>query len=465
LPDYVDITPHVSLLAKIGQAGHSVAEAVSELVDNALDARPPTGLVHVDVTYDVRGKWIEVVDDGLGMSRAELADALVLALSTKNGEQIGRFGLGMKSACTSLGQRFTIATCREQDRFEVVADYDAAAFLERGEWRLPLRRQKKRRERGTMISIDSDRVYHGLAQSLIKNLGWTFRHFIADGLLALTINGQVVEQPQHQIDRASLLPLAGEVEGHAVGGWVALLEVSSQRGWYGFDLVRHRRVIRRHEKLGFQAHPQTARVIGELHLDSFATNNLKTDFVRETDDWRQLELWLGETIEPVLAASRALAHSGSFDRRLRDLIAKEREQILKALGDEVLDSVLEIKRLSRYAGAVGKAVGIVVGPLHVEHVFVRDSGAPYMRRARVARDGEADLIRVETNLAFPDIGGDCAAWASHGIAEALALELDPDDDFVATKSRIWMSLSQQPDFIRALRRSARLRDDVELTMA
>jgi hypothetical protein len=454
-PNYVDITPHVSLLAKVGQAGHSVAEAVSELVDNSLDARPRKGPVHVDVTYDVRGKWIEVADDGLGMSRAGLADALVLALSSKDAEQIGRFGLGMKSACTSLGRSFTIATCREQDHFEVVADYDESAFVEGGEWKLPISRRKKRRKHGTLIYINSDRVYHGLAQSLIKNLSWTFRHFLADGLLKLRVNGQVVVQPQHQIDSASLLPLAGEIDGQPVRGWVALLEVSSQRGWYGFDLVRHRRVIRRHEKLGFQAHPQTARVVGELHLDHFLTNNLKTDFVRETDNWRELETWLAESIEPVLAASRALAHSGSFDQRLRKLIAHEREQILTALGDDAIDAVLEIRRSTDSGDVVGDAVSLVVGPFHVEHVFVRDPAAPYMRRQCVGREGEADLIRVETNLAFQDAASDVAIWGSHSVAEALALQMGATDDYIDTKSRIWASLCEQAGFTRALRRSGR----------
>ncbi|MEA2232330.1 MAG: hypothetical protein QOD83_2146 [Solirubrobacteraceae bacterium] len=454
MPEYVDITPHVSLLAKVGQAGHSVAEAVSELVDNSLDARSDDAPVRVDVTYDVRGKWIRIVDDAGGMSRSELAQALVLALSSKDAEKIGKFGLGMKSACTSLGQKFSITTCREQDHYEWIAEYDETTFVSSGQWRLPIRRRKKRQAHGTTIYIDSNRVYHGVAQSLIKNLAWTFRHFIADGLLVLQVNGQLVERPQHQIDESTLLPLAGSVAGHPVRGWVALLQVSSQRGSYGFDLVRHRRVIRRHEKIGFQAHPQTARVIGELHLDRFATNNLKTNFVRETEEWRELEAWLGESIEPVVAASRALAHAGSFDRRLRDLIARERSDVLSALGDGVLHDVLDIRQLSRNGRVASEAVGIVVGPFHVEHLFVRDSDAPYMHRERVARSGESDVIRVETNLSFAELSSDVATWGCHNVAEALALELSTTDDYVDTKSRIWASLGGQPGLARALRRSA-----------
>jgi hypothetical protein len=465
MTDLVDITPDVSLLAKVGQAGHSVAEAISELVDNSLDARKGGGTVDVDVAYDVRERWIEVSDDGRGMSRAELARALVLARSSKDGEKIGRFGLGMKSACTSLGREFTIATCREQDHFEAVSHYDAAVFLASGEWKLPVRRRKKRRPQGTVIRICSDRVYHGLAQSLIKNLGWTFRHFIADGVLTLHVNGERVQTPHHQIDPESLRPLSGQIAGRKVHGWVALLQVSSQRGWYGFDLIRHRRVIRRHEKLGFQAHPQTARVVGELHLDDFETNNLKTDFVRETDVWRDLEIWLGESIESVVAASRALAHAGSFDRRLRELIAKERSEILAAMGEEATDGVLDIRLPSRQKGTASEALGVVVGPFHVEHVFIDDPDAPYMQRGRVSRPGEADLIRVETNLAFPELGSDLAAWGCHNIAEALALELGAMDSYVDAKSRIWASLAEQSGLARALRRSARGREETLATDA
>lgn len=456
MSEYVDITPHVSLLAKSGQAGHSVAEAVSELVDNSIDARVGKSKLHVSVTYDVRAKRIEVEDDGSGMSRSSLARALVLALSSKSGDKIGRYGLGMKTACTSLGRRFTITSARAEDFYESVAEYDEDSFMKSGEWKLPVRKRKKSNEHGTLISIDSDRVYHGLAQSLIRNLGWTFRHFIADDVLELRVNGQVVEAPHHQIDPASVLLLSGVVAGKEIRGWAGLLTVSSQRGWYGFDLIRHRRVIRRHEKIGFQAHPQTARVVGELHLDGFETNNLKTDFIRETDDWRELEVWLSKAIEPVLAASRALAHSGAFDRKLRDIIQREREGILAALGEEAFDAVLEFKSLRRGAGASSDAVALVIGPFHVEHVFIEETDAPFMRRTHLERPGETDLIRVETNVGFAAGGHDIVAWAFHNVAEAVALELG-GVDYIETKSKVWAAIAEQPGLATAIRRSAKAR--------
>lgn len=466
MAEFVDITPHVSLLPKLGQAGHSVAEAVSELVDNSLDARFEGRILNVAVEYDVRNKWIKVTDDGAGMTKSDLASALVLGLSVKTDDRIGRFGLGMKSACTSLGPSFVVTTRTPDARMECFAKYDEADFVESGEWRLPIQRRKKTAPTGTTILVDSDRVYHGLSQSLIRNLSWTFRHFIADGLIEITVNGERVEPPQHQIDPDSLLLLSGQVNGHTVRGWAALLEVSSQRGWYGFDLIRHRRVIRRHQKIGFQAHPQTARVVGELHLDGFPTNNLKTDFIRETDEWRELEVWIGESIEPVVAASRALAHAGRFDSRLRDLIERERAEVLTALGDEAIDDVLEVRLPRRNRGRASEGVSFVVGPFHVEHIYARDPDLPYMARERVERIGEPDLLRVTTNLAHPGVGNDAAAWGSHNIAEVLALELGSLEDYIETKAQVWSSLTQQKEIATALRRSAKAQiQDLELTHA
>jgi anti-sigma regulatory factor (Ser/Thr protein kinase) len=455
---FVDITPHVSLLAKTGQAGHSVAEAVAELVDNAVDARCAGQAVTVEVRYDAKRNWLEVQDDGVGMSRTELADALVLALSTKGNEQIGKFGLGMKAACTSLGKRFQINTCRDGDHYATIADYDEQRFLEAGTWQLPISRRKKKRAHGTTITIDSTRVYATLNQSLVKNLGSTFRHFIRDGVLTLFVNGVLVEPEVRDVDADSVLPLQGEVDGTPVRGWVGLLRTSSQRGWYGFDLVRHRRVIRRYEKLGFQGHPQYARVAGELHLDGFETNNLKTDFIRETTTWRSLEAWVAESLEPILSASRALAHSGAFDRRLKSLINEERERILAALGDGGLIGAddFHFRPMSRFrVQGRSDAISLVIGSFHIEHRFGSEADGPFMRRSKFERLAEADLIEVITNFEFLQVNGEEAVTlACHNIAETVALELATgSEDYVEVKTKLWRLIAGQPGLQTALRRT------------
>jgi len=430
---------------------------VAELVDNSVDARQPDRHVTVHVRYDARRGWIQVEDDGVGMSRIELAEALVLALSRKKAEQIGKFGLGMKAACTSLGTRFEIVTCREEDHYATIATYDEAEFLAAGEWKLPIVRRRKTRPTGTTITIESSRVYPTLSQSLVRNLGSTFRHFIRDGLLILMVNDVPVEPEVRDIDPQSVLPLEGVIDGSAVRGWAGLLRVSSQRGWYGFDLVRHRRVIRRYEKLGFQAHPQNARVAGELHLDDFPTNNLKTDFIRETEQWRALETWLAESIEPVLSVARSLAHSGAFDSRLKRLISAERDRILSAVADGTTFGAedFHFRPLARFGGTgSSEAISIVIGRFRIEHRFEGISDGAFMSHRRVERPEEEDLLEIATNLQFLDLNGEeLVTLACHNIAEALALEISNGSDYVETKSKIWHAVASQRPLRTALRKT------------
>lgn len=444
-----------------------MAEAVAELVDNALDARVGDRPVHVAVTYNAREGWLRVEDDGSGMSRQQLSDALVLAFSRKNGTDIGKFGLGMKTGCTSLGARFVIRTARPDAHYAWIAEYDEEEFLMTGEWKLPIKRRKKDRPHGTSIVVQSSRLYGSLHQSLTKNLGWTFRHFLLDGMLGLSVNGVAVEPAAYEVDPESVMPFEGSVTGKKVWGWVGLLQKSSQRGWYGFGLIRHRRIVRRHEKLGFQPHPSTARVVGELHLDEFDTNNLKTDFIRETPAWRALEEWISETIEPIIAQSRALAHAGMLDLKIRARIEEERRRVL---GDS--SSVREKLNLprggrSQHDGQTSVPVAVAVGSLHLEHVFFQGSADdPYLVVEKEPRSDEADLLVVSTNLDHPASGqvADRSGWACQNIAEASAFELGTATEFVGLKSVILAKLLAERSLRRSLTESARdlLRSPLEL---
>jgi anti-sigma regulatory factor (Ser/Thr protein kinase) len=439
------------LLAKVGQSGHSVADAVAELVDNAIDARVGRK-IKVAIRYDARRGWIEIRDNGMGMTRTQLSDALVLGLSEKGEGKIGRFGLGLKTACTSLGSRFEIRTSPKSGKVEWVAEYDEKEFLRQGNWRLPIRRRNKSQSRGTAILIHSSRIYPALSQSLERNLGSIFRHFIEDEILDLTLNGERIEAMHQEIDRTSVLPLEGEVLGLKVRGWVGLLLVSSQRGWYGFSLVRNRRVIRRHEKLGFRGHPSTARVVGELHLDRFPVNNLKTDFIRETDEWHALERWVSKQIEPVLAMSRALAHAGTFDSSVKEKLEAERERIL---ADLLPAEAVPLPVSATPSALDSTPVNVVLGTTHMTHRF-EPSGheEPHLRVEYLARVDEPDVISVFTNVDHVAMTTtDPSLIACQNLADAASLALGEKSEFLSLKSQLLEILLEQDVVRRALRNS------------
>lgn len=100
----VDVTPDKSLYEKLGKSGYSIPEAIAELIDNSIDARTGDG---DQISIKIGSERISVADRGVGMGAKQIENALVLAKSDKKGK-LGEFGLGLKTACLSLGRKFRI---------------------------------------------------------------------------------------------------------------------------------------------------------------------------------------------------------------------------------------------------------------------------------------------------------------------------------------------------------------------
>ena len=118
-----DITPDITLMPKLGRSGYTSPQAVAELVDNSIDARID-GLV-LDLNIKIDRNVISIADNGTGMNQKELVEALTLAHSKKK-NMLGEFGLGLKTACNSLGSRFEIITSPKNDnkQYKIVFDQD-----------------------------------------------------------------------------------------------------------------------------------------------------------------------------------------------------------------------------------------------------------------------------------------------------------------------------------------------------
>ncbi|HEX9429019.1 MAG TPA: ATP-binding protein, partial [Candidatus Bathyarchaeia archaeon] len=110
--EYIEIPPDKTLLPKLGLGGYSIPQAIAELIDNAIDAQLEGSRLHVDVSFDAAK--IVVTDDGGGMNYAGLRNAMRLAFSQKEGK-LGEFGLGLKTACTSLGRQFEVSSSTAGD--------------------------------------------------------------------------------------------------------------------------------------------------------------------------------------------------------------------------------------------------------------------------------------------------------------------------------------------------------------
>ena len=92
--------------------GYSTATALADIIDNSITA----GAGNVDLTFVWKGSgsYITIQDDGNGMDEAELDRAMRLGqqspLDARDSNDLGRFGLGMKTASFSQCRRLTVAS-------------------------------------------------------------------------------------------------------------------------------------------------------------------------------------------------------------------------------------------------------------------------------------------------------------------------------------------------------------------
>src|SRR6266508_359055 len=106
----VDVTPSARRLTdSLRHIGYEFVTAVADLVDNsvAADARN----VDLDIQFDGARSLVMIADDGVGMTKRELNEALRFGTRRSYGRgDLGRFGLGLKTASISQCRRLTVVT-------------------------------------------------------------------------------------------------------------------------------------------------------------------------------------------------------------------------------------------------------------------------------------------------------------------------------------------------------------------
>jgi Histidine kinase-, DNA gyrase B-, and HSP90-like ATPase len=310
----IDITPDVSLIQKAGEVNYKIPDAVAELNDNAIDARVPGQKLTIENTLGQKDgqKRMRIADTARGISDEFAPDVLVMGRSVKDKAAIGEFGLGLKTAASFLGKRFEVVTATAEADHALRLVYDEKEFIERGKWEIEMERVDKEFDHGTIVEITDLKVnlYGGVKNSVMERFGKIFKHFIAADDVEILVNGDLVVP--HVVDTIADYDteIDFEVMGKRVFGWASLSPKGTGRGAYGFDLVRHSRVLAEHVKIGFKPGFGTTRLIGELHLDDFPVTNNKMAFRQDTEAWEPMEKLLEERLVDLVRESRRIANPG-----------------------------------------------------------------------------------------------------------------------------------------------------------
>ena len=132
-----EIPPKPSpLIESIRAIGYSLSTALADLVDNCIAARAET--IQIFASLETPDLKIGILDSGVGMTDEELLEAMRLGsrspLEERKQSDLGRFGLGLKTASFSQCRVLTVVT--RTNGATAIARWDLDRIAELGKWQV-----------------------------------------------------------------------------------------------------------------------------------------------------------------------------------------------------------------------------------------------------------------------------------------------------------------------------------------
>lgn len=220
IDSYDIVAPRASALIESLRAfNYDLPSAIADLVDNSIAAQAEN--VWVEFHWDGEASALTISDDGLGMSEDQLVAAMRLGsrspTSPRDALDLGRFGLGLKTASFSQCRRVTVMSKRLGGALATRRwDLDHVAAVD--QWQLLREGDEQARvlsarldglPHGTVVvwqSIDSvthgystqsevgQRAFHEAAASVEKHLALVFHELLkGSDSVALYLNSRAVE--------------------------------------------------------------------------------------------------------------------------------------------------------------------------------------------------------------------------------------------------------------------------------
>lgn len=203
------------LLSSLRSVGYTELTAIADIIDNSITALASK----ISIKFDWKFRKIYILDNGSGMVEETLLDSMKIGSANpyvvRKFEDLGRFGMGMKTATFSLGKRLTVVT-KEKGQLSN-ACWDLERIEEKNEWKMIILPQEDKLigravnmldkyQSGTVVMIDkldklidenniqkSEDKFFKITKSLKKHVSLVFHRFIEEDNLEIFINDNKVE--------------------------------------------------------------------------------------------------------------------------------------------------------------------------------------------------------------------------------------------------------------------------------
>ena len=286
-PKYDVIEPYApAMIESLRAVGYDLPTAVADLIDNSISA----SATQIDLTFEWNGEQsaVCIADNGLGMDELHLRQAMRVGSTdpteTRAVNDLGRFGLGLKTASFSQCRSFTVHT-RTPGGEVATRRWDLDYVRESKQWRVlktgtdtslgfvgrvgksgtvVVWEKLDRLVNGTAVDDPRDRdVFNERVESVEKHVAMVFHRFLTGSpRIHLTVNGHQVKawDPFLEGNAATQHPdshdlkLRGEkiavacfiLPHHSKLSAEQHAEAAGPRGWLahqGFYIYRNRRLL------------------------------------------------------------------------------------------------------------------------------------------------------------------------------------------------------------------------------
>lgn len=365
---YDVVQPDPSLIESLRSVGYSLPAAVADIVDNSIAAQAKN--IHIVFHWAGRESHVVIVDDGCGMSEAELRSAMRPGsrnpLEERDPRDLGRFGLGLKTASLSQCRKLSVASKPAGGSLST-RTWDMDALAESPEWRLlhapppvavaPIEMLDGTPNGTAVIWSDLDRIighehstdavahtrFNDAIDQVRDHLSLTFHRFLDAGSFKLFLNSKPITpwNPFMANGRVSSSPTPEEIipfgkSGVTFQGFIlphkdALTDEEFQlnrgpRGWtaqQGFYVYRNKRLVVYGDWL------RLGRPSPWTREEHYRLARIRLDILNDADtDW-QLDVKKSTARPPALVRDRltdlaehvrakarsVFAHRGKYGRR------------------------------------------------------------------------------------------------------------------------------------------------------
>ena len=135
---YEDVTPNPEFLIKsIAEQGYTLETALADLIDNSITAKCDKIDIHSTLIGNSNRIRMFIADNGVGMTEEQLTKNLKFPSSSIDESRLendlGRFGLGLKTASFSQSRKFTVLSRKKGTKKFSGRTWDVVV-LKKGKW-------------------------------------------------------------------------------------------------------------------------------------------------------------------------------------------------------------------------------------------------------------------------------------------------------------------------------------------